>query len=186
MRDSEQLQASSRPFSQVTMLIGNDSVKCVCSVLTRMVELSQTPVNQTQLALLVVDHHVVGLHIAVHDAHRVAEVQCLEQLEDVVPNVIIGQSGVQSLEVEVVHVLEDQARRLGDRISDNIQQLDDVLAPGEVLQDLDLALDFFLLHRLQNLHHTLGTIVQVGTGKYFTVLASANLAVHFVNILIPV
>ena len=151
-----------------------------------MIELRKTPVDQTQLALLVVDHHIVGLHVAVHDAHRVTEVQRLEQFEDVVPNVVVAQGGIEGLEVEVVHVLEDQARRLGHRISHNIQQLDDVLASREVLQDLDLAFDFFLLDGLQYLYHTLGTIVQVGTSKNFTILASTDLTVYFVDILISV
>jgi hypothetical protein len=33
-----------------------------------VIELSQSPVNQPQLPLLVVDHHVVGLDVPMHDA----------------------------------------------------------------------------------------------------------------------
>ncbi len=61
-----------------------------------VIEFGQTPVNQTQLehmsertlmrhqrdrtnlALLVVNHDIVRLHIAVHDALAVAEVQSLQ------------------------------------------------------------------------------------------------------------
>ena len=35
-----------------------------------MVELGQAPVDEAQLLLLVVDHHVVRLHVAVNDALR--------------------------------------------------------------------------------------------------------------------
>jgi hypothetical protein len=43
----------------------------------------------TNLALLMVDHNVVRLDIAVHDAFAVAEVQSLEELENVVPYVVV-------------------------------------------------------------------------------------------------
>ena len=81
-----------------------------------MVELCQTPVNQAQLrweelvvmdemfggnpwnltnlALLVVNHDVVRLDISVHDALAVAEVQCLEQLEDIEADIEVVELGV--------------------------------------------------------------------------------------------
>ena len=39
-----------------------------------------TPINQTKFALLMINHHIVGLHVAVHDAHGVAVAERLEQL----------------------------------------------------------------------------------------------------------
>jgi hypothetical protein len=70
-----------------------------------VVELGKAPINQTQLcavsnlfsatdtttdlSLLMVDHNVVRLDIAVHDALAVAEVQSLEELENVVPHVVV-------------------------------------------------------------------------------------------------
>lgn len=48
----------------------------------------------TYLAVLVVNHDVVRLDISVHDALAVAEVQGLEQLEDVEANVEIVELGV--------------------------------------------------------------------------------------------
>lgn len=41
-----------------------------------------------------VDHNVVRLDIAMHDAFAVAEVQSLEELEDVVPHVVVLELGV--------------------------------------------------------------------------------------------
>ena len=69
---------------------------------------------------------------------------------DVVPDVIVYQSGVQRLEVCVVHVLKDQAGGLGLGIPDHVQQLYDIGASAEVLQDFDLSLDLQRhLHRVR-------------------------------------
>ena len=64
----------------------------------------------------------------------------LQQLVQVVPHVAVHECGVQHLEVRVVDVLEDQAGGFGLRVAHNVQQLDDVGTPTQVLQDLDLAL----------------------------------------------
>lgn len=114
-----------------------------------MVELGEAPVDEAELPFLVVDHHVVRLHVAVHDAVGVAELEGLEQLQDVVPDVHVRQRGVQHLngwgrgmggcvvyididrglgyrsylEVDVVDVLEDEGGRLGLRVPHHVQQL---------------------------------------------------------------
>lgn len=59
-----------------------------------------------------IDHNVMRLDITVHDSFAVAEVQSLEQLEDVVSYVVVLELGVQTPEVSVVDVLEDQRRCL--------------------------------------------------------------------------
>jgi len=51
----------------------------------------------------------------VHDTARVAEVERLEELEDVVAHVKVGEPGVKHLEVDVVDVLKNDGRRLGLR-----------------------------------------------------------------------
>lgn len=57
-----------------------------------MVKLRQTPIDESQLLLLVIDHYVVWLHVPVHDPVRVRIVQRLEKLEDVIP---VSQSGLK-------------------------------------------------------------------------------------------
>ena len=59
-----------------------------------------------------VDHDVVRLDVAVHDALAVAEVEGLEELEDVVSDIDVVEFGIQAAEVGVVDVLEDERRRL--------------------------------------------------------------------------
>jgi hypothetical protein len=50
----------------------------------------------------------VRLDITVHDAFAVTVVQSLQQLEDVVPYVVVLELGVETPEVGVVDILEDQ------------------------------------------------------------------------------
>lgn len=57
-----------------------------------MVEFCETPIDESQLSVFVVDHHVVRLHVAMHDAHAVAVVESLQQLVQVKPNVVVSQS----------------------------------------------------------------------------------------------
>ena len=87
-----------------------------------VVELGETPIDQSELLLLVIDHDIVGLDVSVHDSLGVAEVErlrrliavgcvsmhdeasCwtrndgkgtdLEQLEDVESDVKVGEFGV--------------------------------------------------------------------------------------------
>ena len=66
----------------------------------------------THLLLCVVNHNVVGLHVSVHDAPRVAELERLQQLVDVEAHIVVRELGVEHVEVQVVDVLKDQRRRV--------------------------------------------------------------------------
>ena len=52
---------------------------------------------------------------------------------------------IELLEICVVDVLENEGRSSGDWILDDPLKCDDVRSSAQVLQNLDLALDFFLL-----------------------------------------
>lgn len=59
------------------------------------------------------------------------------------PDVVVCEGGIKDLEVRVVNVLEHQTGRLALRVSHDVQQLDDVCASAQVLQDLDFPAYFF-------------------------------------------
>ena len=80
-----------------------------------VVKLCESPIDQAEFALLVVDHDVVRFHVAVHDAARVAEVEGLEEFKDVVPDVVVGQARVEDFEIRIVDVFKHQTRRLALR-----------------------------------------------------------------------
>ena len=117
-------------------------------LLPRVVELSQTPIDQTKLAVGVVDHDIVRLDITVHNALRVAEVERLQNLEHVEADVEVVEALVELAEVSVTRVdeLSDNGRRLGQWVSHNINKVDNVRSALERLQYLDLAPNLVLLH----------------------------------------
>lgn len=47
-----------------------------------------------------------------HDALAMTEIKCLEEFEDVEPDVEVGKLGVEVAEVGVVDMLKDKRRRL--------------------------------------------------------------------------
>lgn len=65
----------------------------------------------------------------------------LEQLIDVVPDVIVRKSGVEDLEVGVVHKLKDETGSLGLGVSDDVEELDHIRTATKVLENLNLPLD---------------------------------------------
>ena len=92
-------------------------------LLARVVELSQPPVNQPEPPVLMVYHHIVRLHVPMHDAHAVAVVQSPQQLIEVASYIIVSQglrtkvkiywailifNLVELLEVSIVHMLENE------------------------------------------------------------------------------
>lgn len=119
-----------------------------------------------------VNHDVVRLHVAVHDALAVAEVQRLQQLVDVEANIVIGEPRIECAEIGIIHGFEDQTRGLALVVANNIQQRDDIRTSGEVLKDLDLSLDLLLLDGLENLYDTLLIIDDVDAFEHLGVLSS--------------
>lgn len=117
-------------------------------LLSGVVELGKTPIDQTQLAVSVIDHDIVGLHITVSDALRVAVIERAQHFEYVVPNVEVVEALVEGPEVNIpcVDVLHDEGRGFGHWVAHYIDQVDDVQATLEGLEDLDLTSDLGLLH----------------------------------------
>lgn len=167
---------------------------------------------EAHLSVLMVDHNVMRLHIAVHDPLAVAVVQSLEELKDVVPDVEVVELGVEAAEVGIVDILEDQRRCLALqllaiirngilvrgpgadqrvevgagseaesarkdcnhlRVPHYVQQGDNVGAAGQVLKDLDLALDLLLLDGLENLDDTLLVVDHVDALEDLTILSTS-------------
>jgi len=108
-----------------------------------------------------IDHNVMRLDVAVHDALAVAVIERLEELKDVVPNIDIVEFGVQAPKVRVVYELEDERGRLALRVANDIEEGDDVGAAGKVLQNLDLALDLLLLDGLEHLDDAFLVVVDI-------------------------
>jgi hypothetical protein len=103
----------------------------------------------------VINHDVVWLDVAVHDPVLVTKVEGFQELKQVVPHVHVGKRREHDLEVDVVDVLEDERGCPGHGVLHHVEQPDDVGSATQVLEHLDLALDFRLLHRFQDLDHTL-------------------------------
>jgi len=120
-----------------------------------------------------VDHNVMRLHIAVHDSLAMAVVEGLEQLKDVVADIEVVELWVETPEVCVVDVLEDERGRLTLGIPHDVEEGDNVGTAGEILEDLDLTLDLLLLDGLENLDDAFLVIDDVDAFKDLGILAAS-------------
>jgi hypothetical protein len=77
-----------------------------------------------------------------------------------------------------------QAWRLGGRITYDIAQFDDVRAPLQGEQDLDLAFDLLLLDGLKHLDHNTLLVGVLYALKHLRVFATTNLAYDLKLILV--
>mmetsp|Transcript_14153 Transcript_14153/g.26511 ORF Transcript_14153/g.26511 Transcript_14153/m.26511 type:complete len:211 (+) Transcript_14153:202-834(+) len=87
-----------------TLVVSGGDSDIVLSV--RVIKLGEAPINEPKFPVLVVNHDIVRLDVPVHDPLRMAVVESPENLEDVVADVVIGECGIQLLEISVVDVLE--------------------------------------------------------------------------------
>ena len=118
-----------------------------------MIELSQTPVNKSELAISMINHDVVGLYVAVHDAFWVAVVKSFEDFEHVVPNVVVSETLVQLAEVCItcVYKFSDNRGSFSQGVSDHINQFNNVHSFLESLQNFNFSSDLvFLDYRSKN------------------------------------
>mmetsp|Transcript_9963 Transcript_9963/g.25272 ORF Transcript_9963/g.25272 Transcript_9963/m.25272 type:complete len:276 (-) Transcript_9963:2362-3189(-) len=105
-----------------------------------VVELRESPVDESELAPFVVDHDVVRLDVSVNDSLAVAVVERLEEFEDVEPYVKVTERGVQDAEVDVVDVLEDERRRFTLRVTHDVEQAYDIRTSAQVSAKTDVCL----------------------------------------------
>ena len=91
------------------------------------------------------------LHVAVHDALRVAIVEGVEERENVVPHVEVGELGVELAEAHVLDVLENEGRGLALRVHDLVDEANDIWPSADDVEHSDLALDLLLLDGLEDL-----------------------------------
>ena len=66
------------------------------------------------------------LHIAMHDSFAVAEIQSFEQFVNVIADIIIDEARVQSPEVGIVDILENETRCFALTIANHVQQRNNV------------------------------------------------------------
>jgi hypothetical protein len=119
-----------------------------------------------------IDHDIVGLHISVHDALAVTEVQRLEELINVEANIIVREAGVQGTEIGVVDGFKDQAGSLALVVPNNVEQSYDVGSASKILVNLDLSLNLLLLDGLEDLDNAFLVVDDVDAFEHLRVLAS--------------
>ena len=117
-------------------------------LLAEVVVLGEAPIDQAQFAVRVVNHYVVGLDVAVHNAFRVAEVEGFQHFKHVEADVKVSECFIESAEILVtsVHELHYQCWGFGHWVSNNIEQVNNVDATLQSLQNLDLPPNLSLLH----------------------------------------
>lgn len=81
---------------------------------------------ESYLSPLMIDHDVMWLHVPMHDSFAMAEVQSFEQLVNVVADIIINESRVQSPEVGIVDIFENETRCFALTIANDVQQRNNI------------------------------------------------------------
>ena len=83
-----------------------------------------------------------------HDSLRVAVIKSLQNLEHVKADIEVVKTLVEFAEISVTCIdkLSDNGWRLSQRVANNIDQLNNVNAVLQGLQDLNLAADLVLLN----------------------------------------
>lgn len=76
-----------------------------------MIELSESPVDKFQYLLLGIHDNVLWFDIAMHDAFRMTEIQCFDQLEQVESNLEVVHGGDHGSEISVFKVVKDLNQR---------------------------------------------------------------------------
>ena len=91
-------------------------------------------------------------YITVHDTFGVAEVKRFKDLKHVKTDVKVSELLVKSAEIVVTsfNVLHDKCRCLGEGITNDIDQVDNIDATSDSLENFDFSSDLRFLDWLQN------------------------------------
>lgn len=154
-------------------------------LLSWVVELGKTPIDESHFAVGMIDHNVVRLHISVHDSLGMTEIKGLQDLEHVVSDVKVCETLVKFSEVSLTRVDElcDDGGCLGQWVSDNVDQVNNVGASLQSLQNLDLSSDLVLLHWFENFDDDSLIVLSVDALVDFRVLSTTNLLDDLVVVL---
>ena len=87
-----------------------------------------------------------------------------EKFEHVIPDIVIGESGVEHSEVDIMDVFCNQTWDLGSRIANHVQQGYDIWASGQVLENFDFSFNL-LLDGFQDFNDTLFVVDDMNTLK---------------------
>lgn len=111
-----------------------------------------------------------------------AVVQRLKHLVDVETNIVISERLVQGSEVDVasVNVFHDESWSLGHRISDNIDEINDVDSTSERLENFNFTSNLGLFYRLQDLDYDALIVQSVNPFVDLRVFSSSNLLDDFI------
>jgi hypothetical protein len=63
----------------------------------------------------------VRLDIPVHDALAMTEIQRLEKLIDIIPNIVVDEAWIEGPEVGIVHVFKYETRCLALTVANHVQ-----------------------------------------------------------------
>ena len=91
-----------------------------------MVEFSETPIDETKSAFIMIDHDIMRFNITMHNPLGMTIIKCLvhyprsskegglylEKFVNVITVIVVGEFRIQGSEIGVVDVLENQTWRL--------------------------------------------------------------------------
>mmetsp|Transcript_3756 Transcript_3756/g.11185 ORF Transcript_3756/g.11185 Transcript_3756/m.11185 type:complete len:223 (+) Transcript_3756:676-1344(+) len=130
-------------------------------LLVRVVKLSQPPVDDAELTLLVVNNNVVGLDVPVHDAIAVSIVESLQHLVHVVAGIFMVPAVDELVKVSCIDVFHCERRYHCFRVNKYVEQLDDVRPAAQRLENGELPANSMRLDRTETLENDLFAVSHV-------------------------
>lgn len=111
--------------------------------------------------MFMVDDNVQRLDITMHDSVAVGKLECFEDFVRVEPDVHVVEGRRDNFGLDVWNVLEHQAWRFGDGVSQDIVKFDDIWAAVKGLQDFGFPVDFLLADWFEDFDDTWLVVLRV-------------------------